>query len=150
LKERFLSAVFISYRRKDSEQFSARLHEGLDKKLGQEEVFLDVENIDVAADWKLRLQTAINAASLVIVVIGPLWMEEIQKRADSKDQVVWEIKTAIALGKTIVPLLISGADMPDPLVLPEEICLLSQYNALTLASPKSEDFDKVLTQICAC
>jgi hypothetical protein len=81
LKERFLSAVFISYRRKDSEQFSARLHEGLDKKLGQEEVFLDVENIDVAADWKLRLQTAINAASLVIVVIGPLWMEEIQKRA---------------------------------------------------------------------
>jgi hypothetical protein len=64
-----------------------------------------------------------------------------------KDQVVWEIKTAIALGKTIVPLLISGADMPDPLVLPEEICLLSQYNALTLASPKSEDFDKVLTQI---
>jgi len=143
-----LSAVFISYRRKDSEQFSARLHEGLDKKLGQEEVFLDVENIDVAADWKLRLQTAINAASLVIVVIGPLWMEEIQKRADSEDQVVWEIKTAIALGKTIVPLLISGADMPDPLVLPEEICLLSQYNALTLASPKSEDFDKVLTQIC--
>jgi hypothetical protein len=84
LKERFLSAVFISYRRKDSEQFSARLHEGLDKKLGQEEVFLDVENIDVAADWKLRLQTAINAASLVIVVIGPLWMEEIQKRIETK------------------------------------------------------------------
>jgi hypothetical protein len=84
LKEIFLSAVFISYRRKDSEQFSARLHEGLDKKLGQEEVFLDVENIDVAADWKLRLQTAINAASLVIVVIGPLWMEEIQKRIETK------------------------------------------------------------------
>jgi hypothetical protein len=39
-------------------------------------------------------------------------MEEIQKRADSEDQVVWEIKTAIALGKTIVPLLISGAAMP--------------------------------------
>ena len=143
-----MSAVFISYRRKDSEQFSARLHEGLDKKLGQGEVFLDVENIDVAADWKLRLQTAINAASLIIVVIGPVWMEEVQKRVESEDQVLWEIKTAIALGKTIVPLLISGATMPDPLALPEEICLLSQYNALTLASPKSEDFDRVLTQIC--
>lgn len=144
-----MSAVFISYRRKDSEQFSARLHEALDKKLGQDEVFLDVENIDVAADWKLRLQTAISAASLIVVVIGPAWMEEIQKRIETEDQVVWEIKTAIALGKTIVPLLISGAAMPDPQVLPEEICLLSKYNALTLASPKSEDFEKILTQICS-
>lgn len=144
-----MSSVFISYRRQDSEQFSARLHDGLDKKLGQEEVFLDVENIDVAADWKLRLQNAIHAASLVVVVIGPSWMAEIQKRANCEDQVIWEIKTAIALNKAIVPLLISGAGMPDPLALPEDICLLSKYNALTLASPKSEDFENILTQICS-
>ena len=144
-----MSTVFISYRRVDSEHFSSHLHEALENKLGSKEVFLDVENLHGAEDWKDRLKKEIESATIIIVVIGKDWFKEIKKRDESEDQVVWEIQTAMALGKSITPVLISGATMPEAMALPESICLLPKYNALALSSPRNEDFQSLLQKILA-
>lgn len=146
-----MATLFISYRRADSEHFSARLHEGLENKLGIGEAFLDVENIQGSENWKQRLQEEVESASLVIVVIGNQWLTEINKRLHSpeEDQVVWEIRTALTLGKPLVPLLVSGAAMPKPEELPESICTFPSSNALALRSTQSEDFQKTLQDITA-
>lgn len=144
-----MSTIFISYRRLDSEHFSARLHEGLEETLGIGEVFLDTENLEGAEDWKNRLKEEIEVASLVIVVIGKLWLEEITKRRNlsEQDQVLWEIQTAIMLNKPIIPLLISGATMPKADELPEAICTFPRSNAISFQTTKSDEFHRVLTQI---
>ncbi|MEB0139291.1 MULTISPECIES: toll/interleukin-1 receptor domain-containing protein [unclassified Undibacterium] len=144
-----MSTIFISYRRSDSAQFTARLHAALEQTLGPEQAFLDIENIAAASDWKAHLQAELERAAIVVVVIGARWLAEIAERLDQEDQVVWEIHTALQLGKTIVPLLIDGAAMPAAMSLPEPICLLPSFNAIGLASPKEAEFSALVKQIAA-
>ncbi|MBB0025865.1 toll/interleukin-1 receptor domain-containing protein [Ralstonia pickettii] len=142
-----MSSVFISYRREDSEHFAAHLRDGLASRLGPAEVFLDVEDIAAAADWKGRLRAELEAAALLVVVVGPQWLDAFAKRVPAEDQVLWEIQTALELKLTVLPLLISRADLPAAQDLPESIRALPVFNALTLHSTRREDFDKVLGEV---
>jgi hypothetical protein len=142
-----MSSVFISYRREDSEHFAARLRDGLAHRFGPAEVFLDVEDIAAAADWKGRLRAELEAAALVVVVMGPQWLDSFAKRVPAEDQVLWEIQTALELKLTVLPLLISRANLPAEQDLPEPIRALPVFNALTLHSTHHADFDKVLGEV---
>lgn len=142
-----MSSIFISYRREDSEHFAARLRDGLAHRLGPAEVFLDVEDIDAAADWKSRLRAELEAAALVVVVMGPHWLDSFAKRIPAEDQVLWEIQTALELKLTVLPLLISRANLPAEQDLPPPIRALPVFNALTLHSTHHADFDKVLGEV---
>ncbi len=110
--------IFISYRRKDSGGHARALYERLKADFGPDAVFFDNQHIDAGADFPLRLKTAMDAALVVVPVVGPDWLKEINKRAKKVAEVDFvRLELAQALvarpdgsARLIVPLLMAGAD----------------------------------------
>jgi len=131
-----MPGIFVSYRRDDSQGFAGRLADNLTDILGPEQVFRDIE-IPVGSDFTDVLHRAIAASDLLLVVIGRHWSAESDQGYGSRlfeptDWVRTEIEAAFAQGKQVVPVLVGGAYMPGPEVLPESILRLSRLQAATL------------------
>ena len=108
--------------------------ETLTRELPKEAIFFDRLNILPSQDFRLCIYQAISAADLVIVVIGQTWLTEFKKRQEgadngiNEDQVLVEIETALRLGKTVLPLRINGAKVPENTELPSTIKGLARLN----------------------
>lgn len=136
-----LMVLFLSYRRNDTEGYSGRIYDHLERKLGADEIFLDVGKIDPGQDFRSRINHELQTAYAVLVIIGPAWVSTTgadgQRRLDDpEDPVRIEIETALQLGKKIIPVLCGGARMPSPQTLPETIRAVSYLNALSITSAK--------------
>ena len=132
-----MAGIFVSYRRDDSQGFAGRLADNLTDVLGPEQVFRDIE-IPVGSDFTDVLHRAIAACDLLLVVIGHHWSAESDKGYGSRlfeptDWVRTEIEAAFAQGKQVVPVLVGGAHMPGPDVLPDSIARLARLQAATLS-----------------
>ena len=109
-------SIFISYRRSDTSGHAGRLYDRLSQWFDDGVVFYDRDGIDSGDDFPLRLQVAVNAAKVVLVLIGPDWQSEINKRArrPGVDYVRLEVELALrrlAAGEVIkvVPVHFGGA-----------------------------------------
>jgi len=132
-----MAGIFVSYRRDDSQGFAGRLADDLTDILGPDHVFRDIE-IPVGSDFTDVLHRAIAASDILLVVIGRHWAAESDRGYGSRlfeptDWVRAEIEAAFAQGKQVVPVLVGGAYMPGPDVLPESIARLSRLQAATLS-----------------
>src|SRR5215468_5818052 len=67
--------VFINYRGEDSYSYGALLHAELSRRFGSESVFLDAESIPAGADYVGQLLGRVRQARVILVVIGPRWLE---------------------------------------------------------------------------
>jgi pterin-4a-carbinolamine dehydratase len=99
------------------------LAENLTRIFGQSSVFIDTDTIRLANNWKRELDSALQAASVVVVVIGPKWQflqdADGRRRIDNEDDWVRaEILAGIKTGKTVLPVLVSGATLPGTQALP--------------------------------
>jgi pterin-4a-carbinolamine dehydratase len=126
--------IFISYRRLDSAIFSQWLATQLRMAYGQDCVFIDTENIRDAVVWAQQIESSLNSASLVIVVVGKSWLstsdEFGRRRIDLLDDWVRrEIETSLQTGKRILPLLVEGAELPKGEALPASIAPLLDIQA---------------------
>lgn len=130
-----MAGVFISYRRDDSQGFAGRLADDLGERLGAERVFRDVE-IPVGRDFTDVLHRAIAASDLLLVVIGPHWIDPVEGHAsrlfEPNDWVRTEVEAAFKQGKQIVPVLVGNARMPSAESLPPSIRQLAVLQAATL------------------
>ncbi|MCB1801732.1 MAG: CHASE2 domain-containing protein [Gammaproteobacteria bacterium] len=136
--------IFISYRRDDSPANARLLHDQLQAAFPRHSVFMDVKKIRIGDNWKAVLREQIDQADVVLVVIGPNWLDvrdkQGQRRLDDEgDFVRWEIAEAIRLGKVIVPLQVDGAAMPASADLPEDIAGLPGYQGQVLSHLRFED-----------
>jgi TIR domain len=61
--------VFISYRREASAFAARAIYDRVAQRLGRENVFLDVDNIDLGADWFEVLSERVGACDALIAVI---------------------------------------------------------------------------------
>ena len=115
--------IFLSYRRSDSRIHTERIHDHLSSEFGVDHVFLDVDGDSIRGgdDWQQVLEQELIQSDVVVVVVGKTWEDEIQKRADDVDYVRFEIETALAEGKKVIPVLVDGASMPARQSLPESI-----------------------------
>ena len=77
-------SVFISYRRADTGGHAGRLFDRLSRWFDAGEVFFDVDTFDAGDVFPERIERAIRAAKVVLVVIGPGWLEELNTRATGK------------------------------------------------------------------
>lgn len=132
-----MPGIFVSYRRDDSQGFAGRLADSLGDILGPDRVFRDIE-IPVGSDFTDVLHRAIAASDILLVVIGRHWAAESEQGYGSRlfeptDWVRTEIEAAFAQAKQVVPVLVGGAGMPGPEVLPESIVRLSRLQAATLS-----------------
>ena len=126
--------VFISYRRVDSAPAARLLSGDLRAIFGLGSVFIDTNDIRIGADWPARIGERLQAASVLLAVIGPTWLrapDEVgRRRLDTPDDWVRnEIAYAIDNGLEIIPIFIAGARIPDDKkALPKRIAKLAEHN----------------------
>ncbi|MGK2941164.1 MAG: toll/interleukin-1 receptor domain-containing protein [Immundisolibacter sp.] len=115
-----MGTIFISYRRSDAAGYAGRLFDRLRHWFDGENLFYDLDGIDSGDHFPQRIQTALESATAVLVVIGPGWLSEINRRVDQPgvDFVRREVELSLVRSGQgeallIVPVLMGGADMPD-------------------------------------
>src|SRR5215471_6765377 len=95
--------------------------------------------------WIFRehIQASIEDSDVLMVVVGPRWMggsRHGHPRIHAEtDYVRIEVEAALNRHIPVIPLLVGGADMPQPSQLPENIREFAYRNALQNASGR--DFD---------
>jgi len=108
--------VFISYRREDTSGQAGRLYDALAKELGQDNVFMDVDTIDIGVEFRHAIESAVTSCDVLFAMIGPRWLTVADSRGERRlsradDYVRLEIETALSRRIKIMPLLVDDADM---------------------------------------
>lgn len=132
--------VFISYRREDSGGHAGRLCDRLTARFGGAHVFMDVQDIVPGQNFAKSIDDTLAACAVVLAVIGPRWLESIQRRErDAEDFVRIEISAALARDIVVIPVLVGGARMPPGEELPAPLSALRHRNAFDI---RDERFDE--------
>jgi hypothetical protein len=115
-----MGALFISYRRTDAGGHAGRLFDRLRHWFDAGDVFLDLNGIDAGQAFPAQLDAAVQAAQVVLVVIGPDWLASLNARVAQPqvDYVRQELVRALELQGScgrpaIIPILVGGAEMPN-------------------------------------
>jgi hypothetical protein len=132
---RVLPAIFISYRRSDSQDTTGRIYDRLVAKYTKKQVFKDVDNnnIPLGITFAAHIKQKIGKANLVLVIIGPSWLTAADKQGrrrldDPGDFVRLEIETALRANIPVVPVLVANTRMPLARELPKSIQKLLSRN----------------------
>jgi hypothetical protein len=132
-----MGAIFISYRREDSQGEALHLFDDLKEQFGIDRIFMDVTGIDPGKDFRKVIENAVSSCDVLIAMIGRKWLDaadETGKRRldDPKDFVRVEAGAALRRDVAVIPVLVQGAAMPRPEQLPAELELLAWRNAFEL------------------
>jgi hypothetical protein len=133
--------IFISYRREDTSGESGRLKDKLEQVFGKENIFYDVETLEAGLNFDESIAKAINESKVLLAMIGPHWLRVTDsngvKRIQKEDDWVRkEISEALKRNLRVIPILVNGADMPDPEELPEDLKDLTLRHAQELTSSR--------------
>ena len=157
-----MSRIFVSYRRSDAGGHAGRIFDRLRDQFGTQHVFFDQDAIEPGDHFPARIDTAIRSAALVLVVIGPDWLESLNSRATSEkiDFVQREVSIAIERKANpddpvdVIPLLVGDATVPDRdrlhADLRDPIGPLFDYQALALQGPQRDQdhqFEHLLARV---
>ena len=132
-----MGAIFVSYRRSDSQGEAGRLFDDLVKHFGEHMVFMDVVGIEAGRDFRKAIEESVAQCGALLVVMGPTWLnakdENGARRLDDPADFV-RIETASALRRDIpvIPVLVRAAEMPRAEQLPEVIRDLAYRNCIEL------------------
>ncbi len=133
-----MPATFISYRRDDAAGYAGRLHEALERRLGEGQIFRDIDTLEPGFDFVDAIGSRLRECRVFLAIIGREWLDARdaagQRRLDqSHDYVRLEIAGALARPEVrVIPVLIEGATMPAPEALPENIRALARRHAMNL------------------
>jgi TIR domain len=130
-------AIFISYRRDDSEGEAGRLYDDLVRTYGDSSVFMDVAGIDPGSDFRKAIDDNVATCGVFLAVIGPHWAtmaNDAGKRRldDANDFVRLEVASALAKNIAVIPVLVHEARMPGPDQMPDAIKDLAYRNSVEL------------------
>jgi len=137
LRELKLGAIFISYRRSDSQGEAGRLFDDLVKHFGERMVFMDVAAIEAGRDFRRAIEESVAKCGVLLVVIGPEWLNAKDKGGvyrlnDPTDFVRIETASALKRDIAVIPVLVRGAEMPRAEQLPEDLKELAYRNCAEL------------------
>lgn len=134
-----MNHIFISYRRSDAAGHAGRLFDRLANWYGQETIFFDRESMAGGELFSARIEAAIRQARVVLVVIGPEWLNATNRERLHRDHDVVRQEVALGLslattaaGPLIIPLLCGEAAMPMAADLPADLHSLLSHHAHTL------------------
>lgn len=127
--------AFISYRRDDSSGYAGRLHDALRERWGEGNVRMDVDDIPPGADYVRAAREMVASSDIVLVLIGKRWADgrNAERLADPEDLLRQEVETALEKDVRVIPVLLNGAAMPAPEVLPPSLAPLLRRNAFELS-----------------
>jgi TIR domain len=134
--------VFISYRRRESAGHAGRLYDAMAAQFQDQNVFMDVD-IPPGSNFVERITRAVASCHVLLVVMGPRWADIIREEegeagiAGGEDFVRLEVASALPRSDvTVIPVLISGAKMPEPHMLPDQLRELTRRNAIELSDTR--------------
>jgi TIR domain len=138
-----MARITLSYRREDSMDITGRIFDRLTSRYGRETVFRDIDSIPPGLDFREHIRASIDDSDVLMVVVGPRWLggeRHGQPRVRSEsDYVRIEVEAALDRHIPVIPLLVGGADMPEPSQLPDSIREFAYRNAVHIDSGR--DFD---------
>src|ERR1700722_6656203 len=150
---KYMSTVFISYRREITAGEARALFNELLGKLGKNSLFMDVDSIALGRDFRGALQKTLESCDLMLVLIGRDWAdvkdEEGRPRLHNPgDFVRLEIEAALKRDIVVTPILVQGAHMPAPEQLPADIRDLVYRNGFELSHNRWEsDFAEMTRRL---
>jgi hypothetical protein len=145
-----MPTVFLSYRRSDTGGEAGRLADSFQHRLGGSLVFRDAADIPPGAQFDAILDKELTAAKIVLVLIGPAWLTQLQQRLGQSDidYLRVEVAAALARGKRVIPLLLNGATLPPAHDLPDDLGALAKHQAMTLRDESwNQDVDRLIDAI---
>ena len=107
--------LFISYRKADTRHAAGRLYSDLERELAPSQVFWDKERLEGGDAWPERLRTEVERATVMLVLIGKLWLTEQDPNTGDRrlnvpgDWVRTEIELGLQAGLIVAPVLVDGA-----------------------------------------
>jgi len=136
-----MGAVFISYRREDTEWLARALCNALEQHVGRDAVFIDVDSIDLGRDFRDVLQERLQSCDQMLALIGPHWLDAKdaagKRRLDqASDFVRQEISAALKRKIPVTPILVQGVQLPELEQLPEDLRDLRFRNGFELSHTK--------------
>lgn len=143
-----MPGIFITYRRADTSSQAGRVYDWLGDHYGTDAVFKDIDSIDPGRPWRKAIDAAVGSADIVIAMIGPQWLSELKARDGTPDYVRYELETALATERRVIPLLVNGTPMPEPDDLPESLALLTEYQAFEVSDARFRiDMEELLRRL---
>jgi hypothetical protein len=144
-----MHAIFISYRRDDSEGQSGRLRDVLVRRFGEGSVFMDVADIVAGRDFREAIDKSVASCSVFLAVIGPSWLDAkdeagLRRLDDPMDFVRLEIAGALKRRIPVVPVLVHGARMPGSEELSDDLKELTYRNSIELTHVRWDSDVEVL------
>src|SRR4051794_40615005 len=115
-----MAKIFVNYRRQQQGGWAATaIATTLEREFGSDRVFLDVQSVPPAGHWPSLIQSEVENAAALIIVMGEDWHKVHDpntgtRRIDEEDDWVRkEIRTAIARNTPIFILLLDDARLPN-------------------------------------
>jgi TIR domain len=148
---RIMGAIFISYRRDDTEGQAGRLFEDLSRQFGRGAVFMDVAAIEPGRDFRRVIDQQVAACGVLLALIGRKWIDAVdevgnRRLNDPMDFVRLETASALRRDIPVVPVLVHGARMPRAEQLPDELKEFAFRNAVELTHARWDSDVQVLVR----
>jgi CHASE2 domain-containing sensor protein len=146
------SAFFISYRRSHNAGHARDIRRELARRYSDAAVFLDTSSIDYGESFPDRIADAIRGCSVMLVLIGPQWLEPTagtRRIDDPNDWVRREVEAGLQRREAVVvPVLLDGAVAPADTQLPESIKALAFLHAFAIIGRKlATDIDNLMRSV---
>ncbi|MGC1299828.1 MAG: toll/interleukin-1 receptor domain-containing protein [Alloacidobacterium sp.] len=130
-------AIFISYRRDDSEGEAGRLFDDLTRAFGSDAVFMDVSGIDPGTDFRKAIDDNVACCGVLLAMIGPTWAtitgsDGLRRLDNANDYVRLEIASALGRNIAVIPVLVHDAHMPHADQLPDNLKDLAYRNSVEI------------------
>ena len=130
-------AIFISYRRDDSEGEAGRLYDDLVRAYSDDSVFMDVAGIQPGVDFRKAIDTNVGSCGVLLAIIGPTWATIADSAGNRRlenpdDYVRLEIASALKRNIPVIPVLVHDAHMPALEMLPDDLKDLRYRNSVEL------------------
>jgi TIR domain len=144
-----MARIFLSYRREDSGGYAGRLYDRLSQRFGDDNLFMDVDNIPPGLNFVEVIQNAFEGCEVLLAVIGRRWLTSTdpqgQRRLDNpEDFVRLEIMTALERKIHVIPVRVDGASMPRSTELPDILQPLAHCQALVVGDRFHPDVDHLI------
>jgi hypothetical protein len=129
--------IFISYRRNDTAVFTGRLYDRLIDYYGADLVFLDIDSIPGAVDFREVVKSHIKKCGVFLAIIGKQWegaSDSVRRIDGPEDHVRIEIEQAFADNKPTIPVYVDDKSPFNATDLPISLQRLAYANACTVES----------------
>jgi len=149
-----MASLFLSYRREDSQEVVGRMYDRLKSHFPVERIFRDLDSVPVGNPFREVIRDALVNSKVAFIVIGPTWTTvtdttDRRRLKDPADVVRIEVELALSSGILVVPVLVSGAQMPLAEELPTSLRPLVVLNAIQVRPDPDfhRDMDRLIGKV---